>query len=704
MHRKSIILTSEQLEIIEQPLFKKIFLHGPAGTGKTQVGVERLTYLLQKGIPGDEILVLVPQRTLAEPYFSALRSPDMVSGSQVTILTIGGLARRMVEYFWPMVIKTANFGNPHQPPIFLTLETAQYFMAHLMRPLLNQGYFEGIAIKHNRLYSQIIDNLNKAAMVGFEYTQFSERLKSAWTGDPGQEHIYDDAQQCANLFRKFCLEHNLLDFSLQVEVFIKNLWPTSICQEYIQKQFHHLIVDNLEEDVPVTYFLLESWFPQFDSGLIIFDEEAGFRRLLGADPDTTSQINILCNHQATLTKFFGISKEIKVLEKIMMSIPVQNNYESDEETHLALDAIKLPPEKIRYYPAMLDWTVDEINILIDSGVPPNEIVILAPYLSDALRFSLIERLLAYDLPHYSHRPSRSLREEPATKSLLTLSALAHPHWQNTLSIFDIAYMLMSVISGMDLIRAQLLAEIVFQVSKCRLSSFNKINTENQERITFLLGNRYEILRSWINDYAQHSPLEFDHFLGRLFGEVLSQPGFSFHDNLDSSKVTAQLVESVRKFRWVAGKYLESKSIPLGQEYFHMVQDGIIAAQYISSWSEPAEGAIFIAPASTFLMRNRSVSYQFWLDIGSRGWYERIRQPLTHPYVLSRQWNEFHPWTDANEFDYSQRTLSRLTSGLLRRCKHRVYLGISEFGEGGYEHKGMLLKNFDRALRAIYSTI
>ena len=36
------------------------------------------------------------------------------------------------------------------------------------------------------------------------------------------------------------------------------------------------------------------------------------------------------------------------------------------------------------------------------------------------------------------------------------------------------------------------------------------------------------------------------------------------------------------------------------------------------------------------MMNRPVTVQFWLDVGSSGWYERLDQPLTHPQVLSRE--------------------------------------------------------------------
>ena len=174
---KSIEFTDHQLALIERPIETKIFLEGPAGTGKTTVGLGRLLRLLTSGVPADSILVLVPQRTLATPYYEALRLPELAARGQATILTIGGLARRMVDLFWPLIAEEAGFGQPDQPPTFLTLETAQYYMARLVSPLLDQGYFETVTIDRNRLYSQILDNLNKAAVVGFPYTQIGSSHK-----------------------------------------------------------------------------------------------------------------------------------------------------------------------------------------------------------------------------------------------------------------------------------------------------------------------------------------------------------------------------------------------------------------------------------------------------------------------------------------------------------------------------------------------
>jgi hypothetical protein len=192
-------LSLNQHHIIEFPLDSRLFVSGSAGTGKTTAGIERLRYLLEQGVPADSILMLTPQRTMQEPYQDLLFSPERRAGGEVTSATIGGLARRMCDLFWPMAAEAAGFKNPDQPPIFLTLETAQYYMAYLVRPLLEQGYFQSLTIDRNRLYSQILDNLNKAAVVGFPYTEIGSRMDAAWFGDPGQRRIY----QRRNVRRSF---------------------------------------------------------------------------------------------------------------------------------------------------------------------------------------------------------------------------------------------------------------------------------------------------------------------------------------------------------------------------------------------------------------------------------------------------------------------------------------------------------------------
>ncbi len=133
-------------------------------------------------------------------------------------------------------------------------------------------------------------------------------------------------------------------------------------------------------------------------------------------------------------------------------------------------------------------------------------------------------------------------------------------------------------------------------------------------------------------------------------------------------MAANLIESVQKFRWVAGPALSEQSRRLGRNTWRWCRHGVIAAQYVRGWRLEAENAVLLAPAYTFLMANRPVEVQFWLDVGSRGWSERLYQPLTHPYVLSRSWQPGRPWTDADELAAGQAALLRLEAGLLRRCR------------------------------------
>lgn len=753
-------LTSAQAAVVALPPASWIFLEGPAGTGKTTAAVARLVALLQAGVPGHQVLVLLPQRTLAGPFAAALRKPSAPAGGEVTILTMGGLAQRAVELFWPLVAEGAGFAHPDRPPVFLTLETAQYFMARVVGPLLAEGYFDSITVDRNRLYSQILDNLNKAAVVGFPHTEIGSRLAEAWARESAQARVYAEAQECATRFRAYCLANNLLDFSLQYEVFARRLWPMPQCRDYLVGRYRHLIVDNIEEDTPVAHDILLEWLPQCTSALIVYDVGAGYRRFLGADPVSAYRLKELCREHVAFTGSLVMSPPMQALCSALQRQlgprpippagpaamgrrrgPAEELSFGPEDPRLQVEisSSNLPaagrPETDfrpaidfaahRFHPEMLDWVADEIGRLVhEEGVRPGQIAVLAPFLGGGLRFSLEVRLAARGISARSHRPSRALREEAATTCLLTLAALSHPQWGIIPGKFDVAHALMLAIADMDLVRAQLLAEIAYRVREGvpTLGPFSALEPDAQERITFLLGGRYEGLRAWVEAQkaARRTPRErpagrrsraegeaqpLDHCLSRLFGELLSQPGYGFHRDYDAGEITAKVIESAHKFR-EAMTNLPSVSgggevDALGREYMQLVQDGVVAAQYVKGWQRQPQDAVLLAPAHTFLMSNQPVDHQFWLDVGSTGWWERLYQPLTQPYVLSRRWPGDRTWTDLDEYLARQEALAALVLGLVRRCRVQIHLGLSELGEQGIEQRGPLLRAIQNVLRTAY---
>jgi hypothetical protein len=713
-----------------------LFLSGPPGCGKTTLGVRRLHHLLAEGIPGEQILILVPQRTLAAPYYEALHAAAAPAGGMVTVATIGGLATRTLDLFWPLVAEPAGFARPDHPLHFLTLETAQYYMDRIVEPFVSDGAFDGITIPRPRLVSQIIDNLNKAAAVGFPPDEIAPRLKAAWSGESATLRVFDQVQAAALAFRQACLAGNLLDWSLQIETFQRHLLPLPELRRYLLSGYRHLIVDNTEEDIPASHDLLKTWLPLCESGLVIHDTDGGYRVFLGADPDGALELGRLCKEQVLLSRSHVTSPQVAALGAQLSAPFIQKGRVPDgdaratgaassEATDLSLVSGKgrplVPPSgEHRFHPQMLDWVADEISRLVmEEAIPQGEIAVLAPFLSDSLRFSLVQRLKKFHIDVRTHRPSRALRDEAPARCLLTLAKLAHPTWHRPPPTADVAQALMQSIADLDPVRARLLTDIVFRVREGAplLTPFHQIVPQTQERISFLLGTRYDELRGWIQDYVDTTaetqrPEQLDHFLSRLFGEVLSQAGFGFHRDFDAGAVAANLIESVRKFRQsmpppppegeedgpAPGTPFRESAGNLAVEYVDLVERGVVAAQYISSWQVRPENAVLLVPAYTFLMMNQPVTIQFWLDAGNRSWSERIYQPLTHPYVLRRNWPRDDLWTDENEVEARDMALGRLILGLTRRCRERIYLTTSELSEQGYEQQGPLLQAVQRILR------
>jgi hypothetical protein len=688
-------LLKNQQAVAKENLSTTVFLEGAAGTGKTTAAIERVKQLIRDGVPADSILILVPQPALALPYKDALRRARLEQGANVRTATFGSLALQMIDLFFPLIAEEVGFAKPTERPHFLSLELVQYYMTRFVEPeIQRRDYFNSVHIHPNRLYTQIVDNLNKAAVVGFSPDSIGERLKAAWNGETEQAYIYDDVQVCASLFRAVCYQNNLLDFSLQMSLFMQYLWRMPQPRAYLMQQYRHLIIDNVEEDNPSAHDLLVDWLHDCASALVIYDRDGGYRRFLGADPIEAYRLKAKCDVHIVLDSTRVMSPEIEAFQ-IEMSRSLNRPHAQTTEID-AREAIAYTDHQ--YLPQMIDWTVDNITRLIrDEGVAPKDIVILSAFLPDALRFALQTRLNERGIPNRTHRPSRALREEPAARTLITLAKLAHPQWGNVdaPSKFDVAYALTSSIAELDLVRARLLTDILYH--KGELLPFARIQEAKvQNRITFELGARYDTLRQWLDTYRQGETLPLDAFFSKLFGEVLSQPKFGFHQQFDAANTAANLIDSARDFRQTVSRI--EPDLPAAAEYIRMVDSGVIANLYMNNRGKKEEESVLIAPAYSFLMSNYAVDYQFWLNIGSNGWAQRLYQPLTQPYVLSRQWEEGRRWTDADEVTANQQNVYQLVTGLIRRCRKKIYLGFSHYGEQGLEQRGALLVAVQSMLR------
>ncbi|HAE85572.1 MAG TPA: hypothetical protein DCG78_03560 [Anaerolineaceae bacterium] len=689
-------LSAEQKKILALPFDQTLFLHGLAGTGKTTLAGKRMLQLLREA-PDEPILVLTPQRTLAFPYRKLLEQAEGSKSYSVNFATMNTIARRMVALFWPLFSEQAGFHFPYRPPQFLTLETAQFYLGKLIDPMLDQGAFSSVSIPRHRLYSQVLDNLNKSAVVGFPYTEIGAKLSAAWVGESSQLNVYADLQVAVNAFRSFCLENNLLDFSLQVQLFREFVWQDPLCRRFLTTQFQHLIYDNCEEDPPYGHDIITEWLPSFKSALIVYDEQAGYRVFLGADPYSAWRLHEQAQHTRELTQSFTTSPEVALLRNYLVSPEKSPPFQLLDYATLT-KVLRIPEQPLRFYQQMLTEVANQIHELVEAGTKPGQIAVLAPFVNSSSGFAMQQALSQRGIRARIFRPSIPLIEDAVIQCFITLAELIHPEWHLPLAKTQLTNCLTAAIDGLDMVRARLLVDNLVNLANPTdpLKPFDALAEAMQARITPKFGSHYEQLRIWLSRVDRQLPLDI--FVSQLFGEVLSQPGFGFHQNISAGQSTNNLMESYRKFRYSVNLQTVRDHNQLSLDYVRTLLDGVISAQYLSTWQNEDPESVLIAPALTFLVSGQSVDYQVWLSVGSSGWYERLEQPLTHPYVLSRAWPEGKKWTSEEESRVSNANLEMILAGLLSRCRKGIILGLSEYNQAGQEEKGLLLARLQGLLR------
>lgn len=676
------------------------FIEGSAGTGKTTLAVAQLMDWLNSGVPAHEILVFISQRTLGIPYFRALNESNIPNAASVRIVTLGGLARRALTDYWTRVAGQLVKEWDGREPIFLNVETAQYYMAQFVEPAIQAGHYEGVSVERSRIVAQTLDTLAKAAINAFPFDEVVDRLTAAWVGHSSRPRVYRTTMDIAQDFQAYCKENLLLDFSLQVDLYMKLLLNDADYAKQVKATHRYLIADNLEENFPVMLDFVNWLWPSLEDACLVYDTDAGYRIFLGASPELAYDFREKCDHHQTQESL------VSHVESTTELITALENAFGDSQTEQELLHLSesFMVQFSSFYPQMIDSAVDRAVSLVNSGVSPREIVILAPYLGDSLRFTIFNRLEASGIPFISHRPSRAIRDEPVAQAMLVLIALAYPDAPLKPNKNDVARAFVQLIDGLDPIRAELLMQIVYRPNQDELGTFDTINQTMQQRITYAIGERYENLRQRIHEFRENAgEIPPDFFMQSLF-DFLAQPGYRFHVNLEAGRVISELIESARNFREVVNPQNPETAVAswadVAHRYAELVGNGVLAGTHFASWQdEYFKDAVFVAPAYTFLMRNRFVDYQIWLDVGSNAWSERLDQPITHPYVLHRSYPRDLAWTDDMEAEAERERLRKLVLGLARRCRKHIYLGFADLGEQGFEQRGPLLKVFNHILQA-----
>ena len=694
------ILTARQKELITAGTRERIWLSGNAGCGKTTAAAERVRFLLENTEAWPRVLVFTPGRNYSDAYRDILSS----EGIRPAVTTYNSYIETCLRLFWPLIASDSGFSKTKARPQFLTIEAAQIMMAKMIRPRLETGYFASLSTSLSRVFNQVLVAMHKCAAAEIPLEKYAAVMKDSWGGDPAVSSVFDQTQECVLAFRENCLRFNLLDYSLQLEIFSKKLLPHPRFREWLREQQYHIIFDNLEEEVPAAHHFIRELAPLSRSMLLITDRNGGYRSFMGCDPISAESLSQICGPQLSFEESFVSAPPVQAMEAVITR-PKQANAELPVSPRTAFSFAAS-----HHYPEMIKKAVNDVAGLIHfQGVAPENIVIIAPLVSDILYTEMERELREQGVRVYLNRPSRPLLNEQVTRSLLTLCELVKPIPGTRVRLLDIVQMAQCFIRDLDPMRAQILVGRMFREKKqdfpnpaeYTIKPFAELSEEIRTRIPSQIAERFETLRNWIELQRKNKALSPDQIVTDFFNDVLVRDGFRTDPaaNLGIQKV----LDSMTKFREVLD-YLANADphgdgiLPGWEDYFELVGLGMINAKYYEELYAQPEHTVLISLTSAYLSMNRPVDYQIWLNVGAPRWWERFYGELTNDAVLSRQWIPEKKWDTLTASAYNDAHMMNQIRGLLRRCRKQVKAYSSELSEAGQEQKSRLLYVFSDLAR------
>ncbi len=654
---------------------------GAVSTGKTAVLHHKLLSLLQHGEPAYTILTLTAERGHEASFLEYIHNTDAGSYTDLNIITYNWMAQEMVTLFWPILARDAGFADPHRPPTLLSYDLAQLLMWKIITPMLDEGAFNDLRLRPQQIVSQLLDTLNRAALNGLTVAEAMARQRHSWIGEADRVRHLNDAETAVTHFRAHCLQNSLLDLSLIVTVFDRHLLKHPQFSRYFSERYRHLLVDNIEEQTPAGQNLITQMMDSMETTTIAYDAGGGYKRFMAADPTGANRFYTACDYAFTFDTSFVTPAPLWALSNRIENGLLNTTLPMEGADEAILDVVHG-----RYRRDMVAALIPTLAALIHQGTPPDKIAIITPYLDGAMQYNLTQELQAAGLPCYFLRRRSSPRDEPRIRTWLTWLALTHPDWGVQPSVYDVAEALTLSMDDIDPARASLLTRHWYDITSGRLLLSKDLPQTVRERLPNSVLERADILRDWLLN-AESLPLS--HFLHTLFTELLSRPDFHAEPDLAGAAVCDWLVRAAGRLELTADGLQLGGNTPIGQTFIESIYQGIVTSNPPHLGDPPDPDGIMISTIYGYLLANKTVQVQVWLDAAATGWWDIPNQPLSNAFVLAQSWPDGKVWTTDDDFRIRNQLLSRLVRGLNGRCSHSIILANSDFDRRGLRQDGVL---------------
>ncbi|MFW5991599.1 MAG: UvrD-helicase domain-containing protein [Halanaerobiaceae bacterium] len=649
----------------------KIIYSGPTGSGKTTELIDKYIAIGRRE-GTDHSLVFVRNAASVSDWRKRV---DLETIGLLNVYTYFGFVRKEIGDCWPRVEVKLAGGCSTIDPTFMNVETAHYLMSKYVEKCRRRSdTFDYINATSQQIAVQLIDNLNQAAMNNLSTAELQERLLNWASGDTEKIMVLDEAAAVMNSFRRFCIDNRILDYSLMVALYNKYLLGSEDYLKELTNRYRYLFVDNLEKTVPSAQKLILYLLKNCRKSYLSFNPEEGINKFFGGNPELAEKTFFpLCEVKVLKESYTSTSDARSLAESIYQSVfadkagPAGDFIKKEISTELRGD--------------MLLKTAEEVGKLIEKGIDPDQIALIAPLVDKVMEFTLERYFTRKGYSFINLTRSKRLVDVPFSQALITLTQLANPGWDTRITYSSLQQTL-SLILNLDPVRSAVLSDEVFK-NDMVLPELDEINLRS--RIGFDNADKYDYLRNWIEEKKTRN-LELNHFFQRVFGELLAPLKPSQEDIL----ACRQMIDSVSRFKEVVKNFKDISEEKLGQHFIDMIYNGTLAAEVLYNYPEGDKKIVLSTPYKFLYSPDiERVKYLFWLDISSENWFRSTAKELFNPYILIPQWKKRDNWDDETDQQLRKEKLIANLQSILSKATSGLYIADSYLNSRGWEQEGKL---------------
>lgn len=661
---------------------KKI-LYGGTGTGKTERLIKKYEELIEKeNVPSDKILVLVMNRNQSLKW---RKKVELKQSNKILRTSFFGFIQQEITTFYSLILEECPEIKTYTvKPAFLTFEVSQYLLTKLIeqRRILN-GAFSELSAKDSRIAIDISSNLVKAASASLSYEKIGTRLyNSLEVKTEDKKDVFEVADKVIKDYRKRCLECGVMDFAMAVDLYNSILLNNEKYLSILKERIKYLIVDNLEESVPIQIDFIEKVLPIMDGCLIAYNNEGGYGRIFGANKEYVEQKLLdKCEIEKLEEKPFTCKNEMVEFSDMLF-----NGIRAGKiEKSVKCTSIKrMPATTLRA--TMLFNVIDYTKQLLKQGYKPDDIAFISTFADPVTEYILSSGLNKSNINMINISRKNRFIDNKFVHALITFGYLCHPDEKIIPNRDDVKALIMMIL-GIDSIRSSILAGIV--CSQNPFAKFPKVEEEGIiERIGYSNVAKYEFIRNWINNYREKEPINIDQFFRKVFTEILLVYGADEEDIINIKR----LIDSATTFDETVRRF---NTIDVNKEFLKMIKNEVKAAESIFEMEEE-EGlnAVTFATPMTYLSNSLEHKVIILIGLSSKNWLPRCVKELSNPYVLTPTWKETDIYSEELEEENQKQNIAVIMRALLKRCSEQFVTFESQYSGDGFENDGMLSDVFD----------